>query len=80
MKGSSDLSLGQTMMAANAPMMIQHSMVDGHADQGIMPSGQIAGAIDDLPSVENLMSSIIKESGEVIKRLAEVNSETLDPN
>jgi NAD(P)H-dependent flavin oxidoreductase YrpB (nitropropane dioxygenase family) len=73
MKRSSDLNLGQTMMAANAPMMIQHSMVDGHVEQGIMPSGQIAGTIDDLPSVEDLISSIVKETKEVVSELAEMN-------
>jgi NAD(P)H-dependent flavin oxidoreductase YrpB (nitropropane dioxygenase family) len=78
MKRSSDLNLGQTMMAANAPMMIQHSMVDGHADQGIMPSGQIAGTIDDLPTVEDLICSIVDETKEVVSELAEMNKANLN--
>jgi NAD(P)H-dependent flavin oxidoreductase YrpB (nitropropane dioxygenase family) len=57
-----DLSLGQTLMAANAPMMIQEAMVEGRPADGILPSGQVAGLIDDLPTVDALMDRIISEA------------------
>ncbi|GAB3103803.1 nitronate monooxygenase [Aestuariicella hydrocarbonica] len=62
MKKANGLSLGQTLMAANAPMMIQEAMVNGHPDQGILPSGQVAGTIQDLPSGAELMASIVEQA------------------
>lgn len=70
MKKSNGLTLGQTMMAANAPMMIQEAMVKGHPDQGILPSGQIAGAIKDLPTGAQLMESIVEEALQTIQKIS----------
>ena len=64
MAQSTELSLGQTLMAANAPMIIQEAMVKGLPDNGVLPSGQIAGLIDDLPSCQALVSSIVEEAAE----------------
>jgi nitronate monooxygenase len=50
------------MMSANAPMMIQEAMVLGHPDKGILPGGQVAGAIGDLPSVADLVASITAQA------------------
>ncbi len=55
-------SFGQTLMAANAPMMIQEAMVNGHPDRGILPSGQVAGLIDDLPCAADLIERIMAEA------------------
>ena len=66
---SGDTSLGQTMMAANAPMMIQEAMVRGHPDRGILPSGQVAGVIDDLPTVQELIQRIMAEADSTLERL-----------
>lgn len=52
----------QTMMAANAPMLIQRAMVEGHPDEGVLPSGQVAAVIDALPSVAELIESIVREA------------------
>jgi NAD(P)H-dependent flavin oxidoreductase YrpB (nitropropane dioxygenase family) len=62
MRKAQGLSLGQTMMSANAPMMIQEAMVLGHPEKGILPGGQVAGAIDDLPSVADLVTSIAAQA------------------
>jgi len=62
MASKTDMTLGQTMMAGNAPMIIQRAMVDGKPDEGVLPSGQVAGIIDDLPSCEALISSIVKDA------------------
>ena len=67
---SGDVSLGQTLMAANAPMMIQEAMVKGDPEHGILPSGQVAGLIDDLPSVQRLVTDIMREADETSSRLA----------
>ena len=59
---SGDLSFGQTLMAANSPMMIQEAMVKGNPEDGILPSGQVAGLIDDLPTVADLVASIVSDA------------------
>lgn len=59
---SSDTTLAQTLMAANAPMIIQQSMVEGRPDDGVLPSGQVAGLIEDLPSCDDLIDSIISQA------------------
>ena len=56
-------------MAANTPMLLKASMVDGRADLGLMTSGQVVGLIEDLPSVEELIARIVREAGEVLERL-----------
>lgn len=69
MRKAQGLSFGQTMMSANAPMMIQEAMVHGHPDKGILPGGQVAGAIRDLPSCEELVASIVKQAEERLQAL-----------
>jgi NAD(P)H-dependent flavin oxidoreductase YrpB (nitropropane dioxygenase family) len=66
MSRTGDISVAQTMMAANAPMMIQEAMVKGHPDEGILPSGQVAGIIDDIPTVEELIQRIMRESEQAL--------------
>ena len=56
-------------MAANAPMIIKRSMVDGKPAEGVLPSGQVAGLIDDLPSCDELVSRIVANAKERIGAL-----------
>ncbi len=44
MKKTQDLSWAQMAMAANAPMLTKATMVDGHLEVGILPTGQGVGA------------------------------------
>jgi len=69
MASKTDMTLGQTMMAGNAPMIIQKAMVEGKPDEGVLPSGQIAGLIDDLPSCAEIISQIITEAEMSLKRV-----------
>lgn len=52
----------QTMMAANAPVLIQRAMVQGHPDEGVLPSGQAAANIDRLPPVAEVIAGIVAEA------------------
>ncbi|SFF57214.1 Nitronate monooxygenase [Fontimonas thermophila] len=52
----------QTLMAANAPMLIQRAMVEGRPDEGVLPSGQVAAVIDTLPSVAELIETIVRQA------------------
>jgi nitronate monooxygenase len=49
-------------MAANSPILIRRAMVEGHPSEGVLPSGQVAGLIDDLPSCADLIGRIIAEA------------------
>lgn len=60
----SDMSLGQAMMSANSYMSIQEAMVHGRPEKGVLPSGQIAGILDDLPSCKDLISGIVIKARE----------------
>jgi NAD(P)H-dependent flavin oxidoreductase YrpB (nitropropane dioxygenase family) len=52
----------QTMMAANAPVLIQRAMVEGRPDEGVLPSGQVAAVIGALPSVAEVIGGIVAEA------------------
>ena len=59
----------QTLMAANAPVIIQRAMVAGQPDDGVLPSGQVAAVIEDLPSVAALVESIVAQAAAQLDRL-----------
>ncbi len=62
MRGAGELTAAQTIMAANAPMVIQKAMVEGQPELGVLPAGQIAASIDSLPSCEELIGQIVREA------------------
>ena len=70
MKRSHQLTWSQVLMAANTPMMLRASMVDGRTDLGTLASGQVAGVIEDLPSCAELIGRIVAEANAVLDRLA----------
>jgi NAD(P)H-dependent flavin oxidoreductase YrpB (nitropropane dioxygenase family) len=63
------LTPAQAIMQANAPMIIQKAMVDGKPAEGVLPSGQIAGAINSLETCETIINSIIQEAEARLKAL-----------
>ncbi|WP_327707128.1 nitronate monooxygenase [Streptomyces decoyicus] len=62
MKHGRELSWSQVLLAANTPMLLKASMVDGRTDLGVMASGQVAGVIEDLPSCAELVDRIMAEA------------------
>ncbi len=69
MKKGQELSWSQLAMAANAPMLTKAAMVDGKLEAGILPTGQVAGVIDELPTVAELVERIMREANETLDRL-----------
>lgn len=69
MSKDGDLTPAQAIMSANAPMIIQKAMVDGRPDDGVLPSGQVAGVIDKLLSCEELISGLVAEAEAQLQRL-----------
>ena len=69
MRQDTELSWGQVLMAANTPVLLRAAMVDGRPDLGVMAAGQVAGLIEDLPSVTELIERIMAEAASVLGRL-----------
>jgi NAD(P)H-dependent flavin oxidoreductase YrpB (nitropropane dioxygenase family) len=69
MKHGRDLSWSQVLLAANTPMLLKSSMVDGRTDLGVMASGQVAGVIEDLPSCAELVDRVMAEAGVALSGL-----------
>lgn len=68
---SGDLTLSQSIMSANAPMIIQRAMVDGQPDEGVLPSGQVAGTIDKLLSCQEVIDAIVADADARLSELAQ---------
>ncbi|MFF0273137.1 NAD(P)H-dependent flavin oxidoreductase [Streptomyces sp. NPDC094447] len=64
-----DLTWSQILLAANTPMLLKASMVDGRTDLGVMASGQVAGVIDDLPSCAELVERLMSEARDALRGL-----------
>ena len=69
MKRHGELTWAQTAMAANAPMLTRAALVEGQLEAGILPTGQVAGVIDELPSVAELVARIMEEAAVTLDRL-----------
>jgi NAD(P)H-dependent flavin oxidoreductase YrpB (nitropropane dioxygenase family) len=70
MARETEMSLGQALMAAIAPVLFQRSMLAGQPQQGLLATGQVAGRLADLPSCEELVGNIVREARERLAALA----------
>lgn len=71
MRTRQELSWPQLLMAANAPMLTRASLVEGRTESGVLPTGQVTGLIDELPTVEQLLTRIISQAEAALLRLRE---------
>ena len=62
MQKNERLTRTQALMAANAPVLIRRAMVEGHPSEGVLPSGQVTGVIDDLPTCADLIARIVADA------------------
>ena len=62
MRRGSGLTWNQVLMAANTPVLLRAAMADGRPEAGLMPSGQVAGLIDDLPTCAELITRIMTDA------------------
>jgi len=70
MRKNEKLTRSQTLMAANAPILVRRAMVEGRPAEGVLPSGQVTGLISDRPSCADLIDGIIKEAEDRLAALA----------
>lgn len=69
MKKDQGLTWAQVALAANAPMMTRASVVEGRLDVGILPTGQVVGAIDSVPTVDEVLRSVVSEADAALRRV-----------
>ena len=70
MRKQQELTWSQLAMAANAPMLIKVALVDGDPSIGVLPTGQVTGVIDQLPTVAELIEQIVAEAEATLHHLA----------
>jgi nitronate monooxygenase len=64
------LTRSQVLMAANAPMLARRAMTEGDPVHGYLPSGSVAGLIDDRPTCAELVGRIVGEAEATLARIA----------
>ena len=69
MRRGRELSWAQVIMAANTPMLLRSGLVEGRTDAGVLAAGQVVGLLDNLPSVAEVISNVVDQAAEVIRRL-----------
>jgi NAD(P)H-dependent flavin oxidoreductase YrpB (nitropropane dioxygenase family) len=69
MRRTRKLRWSQLVMAANTPMLLREGLVKGNTDAGVLASGQVVGALTDLPTCAELITRIVTEAEDVIARL-----------
>lgn len=62
MKRSGERTWSQVIMAANTPMLLRSGLVEGNTEAGVLACGQVVGMINDLPTVEELVSRTVLEA------------------
>ena len=67
MKEGNELTWPQVVMAANAPVMTKAALVDGRTDVGILPTGQVVGLIEALPTVADIIARIMSDADALLK-------------
>jgi NAD(P)H-dependent flavin oxidoreductase YrpB (nitropropane dioxygenase family) len=70
MKKRMDMPWAEVIMAGNTPILTKATLVDGELDAGILPTGQVVGVIDDLPTAAEVVTRIIAEAEITLDRLA----------
>ncbi|PYE19981.1 NAD(P)H-dependent flavin oxidoreductase YrpB (nitropropane dioxygenase family) [Williamsia limnetica] len=69
MRKSGERTWQQIIMAGNTPMLLRAGLVEGNTDAGVLASGQVVGMIDDLPSCDELVQSIMTQAWDRLERL-----------
>jgi NAD(P)H-dependent flavin oxidoreductase YrpB (nitropropane dioxygenase family) len=63
------LTRSQMVMAVNAPVLVRKAMIEGSPAEGVLPSGQVAGLIEDRPTCADLIQSIVEQAEERLAAL-----------
>jgi NAD(P)H-dependent flavin oxidoreductase YrpB (nitropropane dioxygenase family) len=70
MRRNHKLTWSQLIMAANTPMLLREGLVNGNTEAGVLASGQVVGALRDLPTCAELVDGIVADAEAVLRKLA----------
>jgi NAD(P)H-dependent flavin oxidoreductase YrpB (nitropropane dioxygenase family) len=68
-KHGKEQTWSQLIMAANTPMLLRAGLVEGNTQAGVLASGQVVGMLDDLPTCQELIASVVTEAEAIIAKL-----------
>lgn len=68
MRKAQNLPWSRLVLAANTPMLTRAGLVEGHVDAGVLPAGQVVGALDELPSCATLIEQIVTEAADALAK------------
>ena len=74
MRKSGDRTWQQIIMAANTPMLLKAGLVEGNTQAGVLASGQVVGLLDDLPSCQELIDTIVADAVKRIDVLTQLSA------
>jgi NAD(P)H-dependent flavin oxidoreductase YrpB (nitropropane dioxygenase family) len=69
LRKAQDLSIPQLLMAANAPVLVRAGVLEGQTDAGVLPTGQVVGLVNDLPTCTQLMATLLEEAEATLEHL-----------
>src|SRR5699024_7344476 len=70
MRKAQKLPWSRLVLAANTPMLTRAGLVDGQVEAGVLPAGQVVGAIDELPSCATVIEQIVDEAATTLTKNA----------
>lgn len=75
MRRGGERTWSQVIMAANTPMLLRAGLVSGDTEAGVLASGQVVGLLEDLPSVAELIDTMVGDAVSAINRLTALTGE-----
>ncbi|MGH2600001.1 MAG: nitronate monooxygenase, partial [Dehalococcoidia bacterium] len=70
MRHGRDLTWTQVIMAANTPMLLRAGLVEGRTDAGVLAAGQVVGMRHDLPTCEDLITTVVRDAERILHQFA----------
>lgn len=72
MRKANERTWSQLLMSANTPMLLRAGLVEGNTAAGVLAAGQVVGMLDDLPTVAELIDSIVRDAENRIDALTKL--------
>ncbi|GAA3359141.1 nitronate monooxygenase [Saccharopolyspora gregorii] len=70
MRRRREMPWSAVLLAANTPALIEAGLVRGDTDAGVLPAGQVVGALDELPGCAELVARIVADAARVLGETA----------
>jgi NAD(P)H-dependent flavin oxidoreductase YrpB (nitropropane dioxygenase family) len=71
MRKEYEASVSELDKLAAGVMRVKRALVEGDVDYGVIPSGQVCGRIEDIPSIQDLIERIVNEAKSTLESVRE---------